>query len=166
MGNSTGKENTAFCPTYPLAPTLQQLINNGLVSGDMVIDEFTSLQLVNGECAMTSASNSADENEVNELKSGDQLFGLSGAIGESIVYIVDVAPETIMLTIDITGGSGDADLYVAQGRVPTTKDYDFAPFLDGNDERVEINAPTPGIWYILIHGFDQFQDVSLSVFTL
>jgi hypothetical protein len=69
------------------------------------------------------------------------------------------------------GGTGDADLYVKFGTKPTTTDYDYRPFLAGNDETVTVNNPAAGTWYIMIRSYADYTGLSLKatysdVFTL
>ena len=61
---------------------------------------------------------------------------------------------------DRADGSGDADLYVQFGTPPTLDSYDCRPYIDGNEETCIVPA-TAGTWYVLVHGFNAFDDVSL-----
>ena len=124
-------------------------------------------QPLSGDTSVTNGVNTGgNAASITQLNSGDQEFGLQGSIDDRILFAIEVPADTVMLTVDISGGNGDADLYVAQGRVPSLQDYDFAPFIDGNNENVSVEAPAAGTWYIMIHGFDSFDNVSLNVFAL
>lgn len=106
------------------------------------------------------------DNGATLLFSGDQKDGLQGNIDDTLVYAIEVEENAFQLAVDLFGGSGDADLYVAHNRIPTTEDFDFSPFLEGNDENVTVQQPSAGRWYIVVHGYDVFENVSLSVTTL
>ncbi len=105
------------------------------------------------------------------LSNGVPVTGLSGAQASEKIYRIDVPAGQTNLEIKISGGTGDADLYVKFGEAPTIGDYDYRPFLSGNDETVTVNNPTAGTWYIMVHGYSAYSGVTLvasygSVFIL
>lgn len=67
------------------------------------------------------------------------------------------------LTVTITGGSGDADLYVRRGSAPTTSSYDCRPYKWGNEEVCTFNAPQSGTWHIGIRGYNASSGVTLRI---
>jgi hypothetical protein len=66
------------------------------------------------------------------------------------------------MNVNINGGSGDADLYIRFGARPTTTQWDFRPFLDGNNESVTVDNPQAGTWYISVRAFETINGVTLS----
>ncbi|MCO7223021.1 S8 family serine peptidase [Pleionea sp. CnH1-48] len=52
------------------------------------------------------------------------------------------------LTVSISGGFGEADLYLNAGSAPSTSNYECRPYLTGNAETCVINNPQPGTWHI------------------
>lgn len=66
------------------------------------------------------------------------------------------------LVIQMSGGTGDADLYVKFGQVPTTGSYDCRPYLVGNNETCSFATPSAGVYHILIFGDESFSGVTLS----
>lgn len=66
------------------------------------------------------------------------------------------------LTVVISGGSGDADLYVREGAQPTTNSWDCRPYVDGNSETCEFNNPNGGTWHFGVRGYRSFSGVSLD----
>lgn len=96
-----------------------------------------------------------------EIKSGELVGDLRGAQDSERVFELVVPPNSRLLWVDILGGQGDADLYLRYGKVPTTTDYDFAPFLGGNREHVLRRRPRAGRWYIMVHGYEEFSGVEL-----
>lgn len=99
-----------------------------------------------------------------ELVSGELITGLAGDANSEIRFTVEVPQGSKILWLDIRGGAGDADLYVAHGYEPDPANFDFAPFQDGNDEVVSQRNPTSGTWHILVHGFVDYSDVELMAF--
>ena len=71
-------------------------------------------------------------------------------------------PAGKTLTITISGGSGDADLYTRQGSRPTTSTYLCRPYLSGNNETCTVTSTTAGDYYIMVRGYSAFSGVSLK----
>lgn len=95
------------------------------------------------------------------LRNDEAVTGISGARGTSRGFRFDVPSGSASLSFVLSGGTGDADLYVRYGALPTTSAYDYRPYLSGNNERVGIPAATPGTWYVLVRGYAEFAGVSL-----
>ncbi|UCD52110.1 MAG: pre-peptidase C-terminal domain-containing protein [Phycisphaerales bacterium] len=89
------------------------------------------------------------------------VTGLSGAMGTEVFFSVDIPSGQSKLQIAISGGTGDCDLYVKRGAVPTTSDYDYRPFLPGNEETVSVDNPAGGTWYIMLRGYSAYAGVTL-----
>ncbi len=95
------------------------------------------------------------------LSNGVPVPNISGAAGAEKFYKIDVPAGQQKLEIRMSGGTGDADLYVRKGAKPTTSDYDYRPYLTGNDETVQIDNPSGGTWYIMIRGYQAFSGITL-----
>lgn len=63
----------------------------------------------------------------------------------------------------ITGGIGEADLYVRHGKKPNRRKFDCAPRLEGNEEVCEFINPEPGKWRIRVRGERFYNDVTLKL---
>ncbi|MCF1438533.1 MAG: PPC domain-containing protein [Candidatus Thiodiazotropha taylori] len=61
----------------------------------------------------------------------------------------------------MSGGTGDADLYVKFNAEPTETNYDCRPYREGNDETCNINNIQVGRYHVLIKGYSAFSGVSL-----
>jgi hypothetical protein len=85
-----------------------------------------------------------------------------GSSGVQSYYRLEVPPGLSQLTIQIYGGWGDCDLYVAYGYQPTLDDYDYRPYLSGNNEQVVIDNLPEGDWYIMLNGYENYYGVTLS----
>jgi hypothetical protein len=86
---------------------------------------------------------------------------LSGGQGSAVTYTIAVPAGVTTLNIQLSGGTGDADLYVRRGSAPTTTTYDYRPYLDGNNETVSVAAPASGTWYVMVRGYAAYSDASL-----
>ncbi|MGE5295495.1 MAG: pre-peptidase C-terminal domain-containing protein, partial [Solirubrobacterales bacterium] len=95
------------------------------------------------------------------LTNGVPVTNISAAQGGAKYYKIEVPSGQTKLEIAMSGGTGDADMYVKFGEVPTTSLYDYRPYLPGNDETVTVNNPTAGTWYIMLRGYQAFSGVTL-----
>jgi serine protease len=95
------------------------------------------------------------------LLNGVPLLNVSGAEGTEQFWSFDVPAGAGALSFSITGGTGDADLYVRFGAHPTDDTYDCRPFDTGNEESCDV-PPTAGTWYVRVKGFFDFDGVALS----
>jgi pseudolysin/vibriolysin len=75
-------------------------------------------------------------------------------------YTVSAAAGT--LTVTMSGGTGDADLYVRRGSAPTTSTYTCRPYLTGNNETCTINVSSAATYYIQIRGYTAYSNVALK----
>ncbi len=99
----------------------------------------------------------------DELDNGDSVASLSGAQGSERRWTTVVPSGATNLVIRISGGSGDADLYVRRGSQPTTSSYDCRPYLNGNNETCTFASPQSGTWHIMLRGYSSYSGVTLSV---
>jgi serine protease len=96
-----------------------------------------------------------------ELQNGAPVSNLSGSTGAELRYTMAVPAGASNLQFQISGGAGDADLYVRFGSAPTTGAYDCRPYLDGNNETCSIPTPQAGTYHVLVRGFSAFSGVTL-----
>ncbi|CCQ11895.1 Bacterial leucyl aminopeptidase [Pseudoalteromonas luteoviolacea B = ATCC 29581] len=68
-----------------------------------------------------------------------------------------------VLTIAISGGSGDADLYVQQASDVSLSNYHCRPYKNGNTETCSFTSPNAGAWYIGLHGYQSATGVTLNI---
>ncbi len=98
---------------------------------------------------------------VNELQNGHPVSGLSGGQGSEQFFTMEVPSNVSELVFQMSGGSGDADLYVRRGAPPTTTTYDCRPYLNGNNETCTFNDPQAGTWHVMIRGYTAYSNVTL-----
>ncbi|WP_404343992.1 M4 family metallopeptidase [Pseudoalteromonas mariniglutinosa] len=67
------------------------------------------------------------------------------------------------LDVTISGGSGDADLYVNFGSQSTTSSYQCRPYKNGNNETCSIDNPQAGTWHIDVRGYSSASGVTLDI---
>lgn len=105
-----------------------------------------------------------------EPSSGGGNQGGSGSVsdisadrGQWKQYSMEIPSGMASLTVTISGGSGDADLYVRQGEQPTRTSYQCRPYKSGNEEVCTFNNPDAGAWYFGIRAYRSFSGVKLDV---
>ncbi len=97
----------------------------------------------------------------NELLDGQAQTGLSGAASSDTFYTMTVPSGATNVTFTMSGGTGDADLYVRSGSKPTTSTYDCRPYKGGNSEECSIDSPTAGTYHVMVRGYSAYSGVSL-----
>lgn len=95
------------------------------------------------------------------LQNGVPVTGISGAAGSAQTWTFTVPSGASNLVIAISGGSGDADLYVRRGSAPTTSSYDCRPYRTGNIESCSFATPQAGTYHVLVRGYTSFSGVTL-----
>lgn len=65
------------------------------------------------------------------------------------------------LSFSISGGAGDADLYVRFGTAPTQTSYDCRPFRNGNTETCTITNIRAGTYHVNVRAYRAYSNVSL-----
>lgn len=82
--------------------------------------------------------------------------------GSWVNFTYDVPAGASNLNFTISGGVGDADLYVRYGQQPTTAAYDCRPFRAGSEETCTFAAPQQGLYFIGLRAFSAFNGVTLT----
>ncbi|MGX5915462.1 S8 family peptidase [Aliidiomarina sp. Khilg15.8] len=94
---------------------------------------------------------------------GGSVDDLSAATGEWNRFYIDVPSGMSTLEVRISGGTGDADLYLRQGSEPTLQSWDCRPYQYGNDEVCTISNPQAGTWNMGVHAYQAYSGVRLEV---
>jgi hypothetical protein len=96
-----------------------------------------------------------------ELNDGEPSTSLAGAVGSQKHFFIDVPAGLPNLTVQISGGTGDVDLYVKFGAAPTLSSYDCRPYLNGNSETCTFSNPAAGRWHIMLNAYSSYSGVTL-----
>lgn len=119
-----------------------------------VISSFNDVG-VDASCQATPRGNDIKLNYNKPKKN------LDGAESSKHYFVVKVPQRKNMLEIQIDSGLGDADMYVLSGKHPTLLEYQCRPFLEGNNETCRLFNPKAGNYYIMLHGYNAYEGVTL-----
>lgn len=117
-----------------------------------------------GRSMSLAISGSTEEAQELLLQNGDQVQ-VSGRAGDLRRYKIELPKDMNFSSFKITlsGGSGDADLFVRQNSQPNPTLFDAKSERQGNNELIEILSPSSGMYYIAVRGFTDFNDATLEV---
>jgi len=100
---------------------------------------------------------------VGPLWNGSVRNNISRSDDPPALYMLNVPAGATDLSIKISGGTGDADLYVRRDAKPTEDDYLCRPYKYGNNETCNWAAPVAGNYYVMINRGADFAGVKLEV---
>jgi leucyl aminopeptidase len=95
------------------------------------------------------------------LANGVAVDGI-GKVDGSITFHIAVPARSTKLTFTISGGTGNADLYIKRGGVPTDVVFDCRPLKPGNDETCGLLVPRAGTYYVKLKANPSFDGVTLK----
>ena len=93
---------------------------------------------------------------------GGSVTDISASSGQWKHYTLEVPAGMSTLDIDMSGGTGDGDLFVRFGSQPTSSSYDCRPYKSGNNESCSFSNPQAGTWHISINAYQTFSGVTLN----
>lgn len=97
-----------------------------------------------------------------ELQNGVAKTGLAATTGNSVSFTMNVPSGASNLKFVMSGGTGDADMYVRFGSAPTTSTYDCRPYLTGNNETCTISTAQAGTYHVMLRAYSSFTGVNLT----
>jgi xanthomonalisin len=130
--------------------------------GSFDIGKLNTYAQANWVAAGTGGGTGGGTGSGNALQNGVAVTGLSAAKNGQVTYTVAVPAGAKNLKVAISGGTGDADLYLRFGAAPTTSTYDCRPYITGNAETCSVASPKTGTYYVLLNGYAAFSGVTLK----
>lgn len=98
---------------------------------------------------------------VVDIENDVPVPALASEAGANRVYKLAVPENVTRLTVSLAAGSGDADLFVRHGELPSTANHDCRSISPTAAESCIVQRPASGDWYILIHAYTAYSDVTL-----
>ena len=155
-------------PTCTATQIRDALNNTAKDKGSAGRDNFYGHGIVQAKAAYDSLATGCGTTPPPPPPPGDldgKLENLSATRGNWVREVIDVPAGISTMTIKISGGSGDADLYVKEGSAPTSGwfgSYDCRPYLNGNEETCTFTNPGQGEWHIGVRAYSTFSGVTLE----
>ncbi len=132
--------------------------------------DFRSIWKVAGISLVAMTISIAGSAAATELENGVPVTGLSANTGAELHYTLraEVFPEGFLLRgqgtleFSLSGGTGDADLYVKMGSMPSTDEWDDRSISYGNDDTCSVWAPEDSeVVHVMVLAAQGFSGVSL-----
>jgi hypothetical protein len=137
-----------------------QLTNSAATTYYIMLDAYKAYAGVSLLATFTTPSSSGN---TPELANGATVSGISGSRGSQKYWRMSNVPAGRTLTIAISGFTGDPDLYVRAGALPTLNSYACRPYLGaGKAETCKISVGTTGTYYIMLYGHRDYSNAKLS----
>ncbi len=86
---------------------------------------------------------------------------ISAATGSDNRFTMVVPTGRTSLSFSISGGTGDADLYVLFGTAPTLTTYECRPYRTGNNETCTITNIRAGTYHVNVRAYRAYSNVTL-----
>ncbi|HCE42097.1 MAG TPA: hypothetical protein DET40_00935 [Lentisphaeria bacterium] len=146
--------------TFFVTPDINYDVVDVLVDG-VSVGAVTSYDFTNVTASHTISTTFA----IGEpLENGVSILGIGGDEGSVRIFKVTLPAGQTLLTVETTAGfSGDCDLYIRRGEMPTLSDYDAKSATEGNAELITIHDPESGNWYVMLNAYKDFSGVTLVV---
>ncbi|MCU7554477.1 S8 family serine peptidase [Alteromonas sp. ASW11-19] len=93
---------------------------------------------------------------------GDTITGLSGKASQWVRETIEVPAGLEQLTFTTSGGEGNANLYVREGKYPYLRFNDCKSEQAGTAQTCTINAPEAGTWHVALRSDSGFDGVTLT----
>lgn len=123
--------------------------------------EFARLALTFAIEAGSGGGDAPNPLPADPLLNGTPLL-VSGTSGEQLYFKAVVPEGATDLRFTTTGTSGDADLYVRFGLVPSQGHSDCASTGSSSNETCAINPAQAGIYYVMVHASSSFSNLSVK----
>lgn len=153
-GSSSSAKNPsktyAAAGTYTVTLTVKD--NAGAASNPPKSQAFTVSVAPPSNCPSRS----------DQMNNGCVRSGLAGAAGDLRYYYIYVDKPNVQLSIQTSGGSGNADLYVNTQGWASPSSHNYRSTNSGNAETVVVPVYTPGYVYLTVSGKAAFSGLSLS----
>jgi len=127
---------------------------------------YTVTLIVTDDQGATNASSQTVSvtNSSGTTTGGFTETNVSPANGEILSYTIDVPTGATSLEVDISGGTGNADLAINFGSAPSRNDNDCLQVGAGNTHSCTITNPSEGTWFIIVRGAAASSGVELNAY--
>jgi serine protease len=160
-GTYAGQENSDEC-AWIAAGSTGGAANVAFSTGTFAQQASWSNDTSSCAISHTDVSGGGGGGGATALTNGVAKTSLSAATGAYLKFTLAVPAGATNLSFVMSGGTGDADMYVKFGAEPTDTVYDCRPYVSGNSETCTVAAPQTGTYYVNLKGYAAFSGVSLT----
>jgi hypothetical protein len=146
--------------SVPVAPVCGDLTCNGSETCGTCAEDCGPCPTCGDQVCNGSETCSTCANDCGACPTGLHEINLAATTGNSLSYTMVVPTGGSNVQIQISGGTGDADLYVRKGSPPTTSSYDCRPYSTGNNE--SCTGSGAGTYYIMVRAYATYSGVALD----
>ncbi|HEX4870813.1 MAG TPA: S8 family serine peptidase [Nevskiaceae bacterium] len=126
-----------------------------------IIDAFAALQRLGAD---TPLPTDCDQVTITPLRDGQVVRDLADSVGGARYFRIQVPAGFLALSVNLDVDTGDPDLYLRRGELPTRGTFDCQSIAGaGGDDACRIERPEAGDWFILVDAFEAYQNAVLSV---
>ncbi|MBC3875923.1 PPC domain-containing protein [Undibacterium flavidum] len=93
---------------------------------------------------------SYEASEIYFVTNGVPMTGISLAKDKQRYFVITVPAGKSKLTYQLSGGTGDGDIYLKYGALPSTTNYEKRSMGASNVETISIDFPRAGTYYLLL----------------
>ena len=168
-GSATaGSDYVAIAATPKVIPAGQTSLQVDVaLLGDTAIESDETFSLVvSGVSGIQVADGTGTGRIVNDdpilLANGVPTGPLAASTGQYFLYAIDVPPGASNLSIGTAGGTGDADIYVRYGALPTLAVADCMSRGETTEENCSFATPSAGRYYIMLQAYTTIANVVLT----
>lgn len=155
-------DSNHFNPVNANLLTYSNYTDNNVTAGNTYYYYVTAEDNATNESAQSSTvSATISSGSGNVLTNGVAQTGLNGSSGNQIFYVLEVPSGATSLSFNLSGGSGDADLYVRYGSLPTTTTFTCRSWNYSNNESCVINSIQAGTYHVMINAYNNYSGASL-----
>jgi pseudolysin/vibriolysin len=97
------------------------------------------------------------------LTKGVPVNGITLIKGAARMFSLSVPFGKTNLSIKLSGGTGNGDLYVRAGSKPTTTSYTYRAIGLTNTETITVAKPNGATWYFMVYGAAAVSNASFVV---
>lgn len=172
-GTYSGQVSVSLGVTTPANATIRFTLDGStpttaseVYNAPIAVSSTTAIKAAAFATGYTASSIATGLYAINDalqsLGNDTPLANLSGTLGSAANFRFAVPAGVSSVTFSLSGGSGDADLYVKYGQLATTSVWDQRPNLRSNSEAVTINTPRAGDYYLMIYGYQAYSGVTIK----
>jgi hypothetical protein len=85
-----------------------------------------------------------------------------GVTGSARYFYIHVPANVSQMTLRLKGTSGNPDLYLKRQAMPTTWSYDYRSAWNAANEKIVVQNPKAGTWYVMVHGRSAYASATLT----